>query len=335
MNRMSSFILSRIPLAIAALVASFPAWPQTANVFPRASADKPVRVIVTTAAGSGIDQVTRPIMEKLSQRIGRPVVVDNRPGANGVIAVNIAAESAPDGMTLISTSNSFVINGVLKRFPFDIRKTFVPVAQISSQHYLVLCPASLPVSTFAELLDYARKNPGKISFGSGGMGSVGHLGMELIKVKTKIEVTHVPYKSNALAGLDLTAGRIQLLFSNIAGTQMVRAGKAKVIAVTTPKRMPAYSNVPTVAESGVTGFELSNTYTLYTLTKASPPAVAALNREIVQILASPDLRERLAADSSEVAPPYTPAELQKMFFAEYDKWDAVVKAANLTSQLLY
>ena len=320
---------------MAALLVSFAVLPQTANIYPRVSADKPVRVIVTTGAGSGVDQVTRPIMEKLSQRLGRPIVVDNRAGANGVIGVNVAAESTADGMTLLSTSNSFVINGVLKRFPYDIRKAFVPVAQMSAQYYLVLCPVSLPVSTFVELLDYARKNPGKITFGSAGNASVGHLGMEMIKARTRIDVTHVPYKGNALAGLDLAAGRIQLLFSNIAGAQMVRTGKAKVIAVMTPRRMPAYPNVPTVAESGVPGFELSNTYTLYALSKAPPSVVAALNREIVQILASPELRERYAADSSEVAPPYTPDELHKMFAAELDKWDAVVKAANVTSKVLY
>ena len=322
-------------IALAALLSAFPVFSQTANVFPGVSADKPMRVIVTTAPGSGIDQVTRPITDKLSQRLARAIVVDNRPGANGVIGVNIAAEAAADGMTLLSTSNSFVINGVLKRFSYDIRKTFVPVVQISSQYYMVLCPVSLPVNTFVELVDYARKNPGKITFGSAGIGSVGHLGMEMIKVKTKIDVTHVPYKSNALAGLDLAAGRIQLLFSNIAGSQMVRSGKAKLIAVMTPKRMPAYPNVPTVAESGIPGFELSNTYTFHTLGKTPPALVAALNREIIQILASPELRERFAADSSEVAAPYKPGELQEMFVAEFDKWDAVVKAGNITSQMLY
>ncbi|MES2561654.1 MAG: tripartite tricarboxylate transporter substrate-binding protein, partial [Pseudomonadota bacterium] len=160
-------------------------------------------------------------------------------------------------------------------------------------------------------------------------------GMEMIKAKTRIDVTHVPYKGNALAGLDLAAGRIQLLFSNIAGVQMVRAGKAKLIAVMTPKRMPAYPNVPTVAESGIPGFELSNTYTLYTLSKTPLSIVTALNREIIQILASPELKERYAADASEVSPPYTPDELNKMFSAEFDKWDAVVKAANVAGKVLY
>ncbi len=325
----------RFCFALAALLASFPVWSQTANIFPRVNADKSIRVIVTTGAGSGVDQVTRPIMEKLSQRLARPIVIDNRAGANGVIGANIAAESMADGMTLLSTSNSFVINGVLKRFTYDIRKAFVPVAQMSAQYYLALCPVSLPVNTFTELLDYAKKKPGAISFGSAGTGSVGHLGMEIIKAKTRIDVTHVPYKGNALAGLDLAAGRIQLLFSNIAGAQMVRTGKAKMIAVMTPRRMPAYPNVPTVAESGIPGFELSNTYSLYTLSKAPPSVIAALNREIIGILASPELRERYAADSSEVAPPHTPDELHGMFLAEFDKWAAVVKAANVTSQALY
>jgi len=319
---------------VLAAIQMLPAWSH-ANPFPTAGADKPMRIIVTTAAGSGIDQLTRPIAEKLGQRIGRAVVVDNRPGANGAIGANIAAEGAPDGMTLVSTSNSFVINGVLKRFPYDIRTTFAPVAQISSQYYMALCPVSLPVNSFAEMLDYARKNPGKITFGSAGVGSVAHLGMELIKLKTKIDVIHVPYKSNALAGIDLAAGRIQLLFSNIAGSQLVRTGKARPIAVMTPKRMAGYPNVPTVAESGLPGFELSNTYTWYVLGKSPAAVVQALNRELVQVLASPGLVERFAADASEVAPPYAPAELRKLFVAEFDKWDGVVKAANITAQALY
>ncbi len=324
--------LIRIALAVAAVLASSVVFPQTLNI---GGTDKPIRLILTTGAGSGIDNITRPVMEKLSLRLRRPVVVDNRAGANGVIGANIAADAAPDGTMLMSTSNSFVINGVLKRFPYDIRKTFVPVAQLSAQYYLVLSPVSVPVNTLTELIDYAKKNPGKISFGSAGTGSVGHLGMEMIKAKTKIDVTHVPYKGNALASLDLAAGRIQLLFSNIAGVQMVRAGKAKLIAVMTPRRMPAYPNVPTVAESGIPGFELSNTYSLYALAKTPASVVAALNREMIQILAAPDIKERYAADSSEVAPPYTPEELRKRFVSEFERWDAVVKAANITATALY
>jgi tripartite-type tricarboxylate transporter receptor subunit TctC len=301
----------------------------------RLGGDKPLRIIVTTAPGSGIDQTTRPIAEMLSQRLRRPVVVDNRAGANGVIGANVAAESAEDGTTLMITSNSFIVNGVLKRFAFDIRKTFTPVAQVSSQHYLLLCPVSLPVGTFPELIGFARKNPGTLSFGSAGVGSVAHLGMELIKSKTGIDVTHVPYKSNALAGLDLAAGRIQLLFSNIAGAQMLRSGKAKLHAVTSPKRMPAYPGAATVAESGVPRFELSNTYTFYTRARTPSAAVAALNSELVRILGSPELTERLAADGSEVAPPHAPAALYKLFVAEYDKWAEVVKAANVTASGLY
>jgi tripartite-type tricarboxylate transporter receptor subunit TctC len=235
----------------------------------------------------------------------------------------------------MSTSNSFIINGVLKRFAFDVRRTFAPVVQVSSQYYLLLCPVSLPVSTFAELVEHARRNPGKVSFGSAGIGSVGHLGMEIIRAKTRIDLTHVPYKSNALAGLDLAAGRIQLLFSNIAGAQMARSGKAKLIAVTSPRRLPAHPNVATIAESGIPGFELSNTYTIYASGKAPASAVAALNRELAQILAAPELKERFAADMSEVSPPHTPAELRKLFNAEFEKWDGVVKAAKLDSAALY
>jgi len=313
---------------------SFQVFPQQSSLSSAGLPDKPIRIVVTTVAGGGIDMITRPITDKLSQRIGRPILVDNRSGANGVIGTTIVAEAVADGTSFLSTGNSFVINGVLKIIPYDIRQAFVPVAQMSTQDFMVFSHPSLPVSTFKEMLDYARKNPGKLNFGSSGTGSVGHLGMEIIKAKTGVEIVHIPYKGNAQASIDLAAGRIQLFFSNIAGVQMVRAGKAKVIGVMTPNRMPAYPDIPTVAESGVPGFELSNTYSIYALIKTPPQIVSALNREIIQILKSADIRERYAVDSSEAAPPYTPEELRKRFFSEFDKWESIVRIANIKAESL-
>ncbi len=321
-------------LAVLASVLSFQAFPQNTSLSSGGLQDKPIRIVVTTVAGGGIDLITRPITDKLSQRTGRPVLVDNRSGANGVIGTSIVAEAAADGTTLLSTGNSFVINGVLKSIPYDIRQAFVPVAQMSNQDFMVFSHPSLPVSTFKEMLDYARTNPGKLNFGSSGTGSVGHLGMEIIKAKTGVEIVHIPYKGNAQASLDLAAGRIQLFFSNIAGVQMVRAGKAKVIGVMTPKRMPAYPDIPSVAESGIPGFELSNTYSIYALSKTQPQIVSTLNREIIQILKSPEIKERYAVDSSEVALPYTPEELRKRFFSEFDKWESIVRIANIKTESL-
>ena len=310
-------------------IAASAACSQAADPFPGVKADRPLRVVVTSAAGSGVDMTTRAVTDRLSARLGRSIVVDNRAGANGVIGVNVVAGAAADGTTLLSTSNSFVINGVLKRFAYDIRQRFVPVAQLSTQYYLALVPASLPANTFKELIDYARQNPGKLTFGSAGTGSVGHLGMEIIKAKTGIDVVHVPYKGAALAGLDLAAGRIQLVFSNIAGMQMVKAGKAKVVGVMTPKRMSTFPDVPTVAESGIPGFELSNTFSWYALGKTPSVTLAGLNREVLGVLALPEIREIYAVTASEVAAQYKLGELHTMFLGEFDKWDAAVKAANI------
>lgn len=329
---MTRNVCTRFAALIAVLLvslASSRAIAQGASGFPPGYPDRPLRVIVTTVAGGGIDIITRPVMERLSQRLGKPILVENRSGANGLIGTNFVADAAADGTTLLSTGDSLVMNGVLKRFPYDVRQVFAPLAQLSVQDYLVFSHPALPVSNFRELLDYARRNPGKLNFGSAGTGSVGHLGLELIKSRTGVSIVHIPYKGNAPAALDLAAGQIQLLFSNIAGVQMVRSGKARVIGVMTPKRMPAYPDIPTVAESGVPGFELRNTYCLYVLAKTSPQTVSALNREILQILTAPEIRERYAVDSSEVAPPHSPDELRRLLNAEFEKWDAIAKIANI------
>ena len=199
---------------------------------------------------------------------------------------------------------------------------------------MVFSHPSLPVNNFNELLTYARTNPGKLSLGSPGIASLGHLGLELIKSKVGVNIVHVPYKGNAQASIDLASGRIQLMFGNIAGVQMVRAGKARLIGVMSPDRLPEHPDMPTVNESGVPGFELKNTYSLYMLAKTPASIVSAFNREILQILTDPEIKEKYAVDSSRVAPPFKPDELRKIMASELEKWEAVAKTANIKADSL-
>ena len=290
---------------------------------------RPIRVIIAVAPGGGVTIVTRLVMDKLSQRLGTAVIVENQAGGNETIAARLVAEAPADGYTLLSTSNAFVINGVLKTVPFDPRQTFASVARMTTQYYMAFTHTAVPANTFRDLITYARDNPGKLNFGSSGNGSVPHLGYEIIKSTLGLDIVHVPYKGNGPANVDLVGGRIQLLFGSLSVNQLVKSGQVKLLAVMSPSRLPQFPDVPTVAESGLPGYELSNTYTIYASIKTPPDILAALNREIAQIVNSPEMKKTFAANSSEASPPSTIDELRKLFLAEYDKWDKVVKTANI------
>ncbi len=286
-------------LAFATLVVPTQAFSQ--SISSPVSTEKPIRVVLTTAPSGGLDMITRPVMEKLSQRIGRAIYLDNRPGASGLIAANhFIARAEEDGSTIFSATDSFILNGALKRFPFDIRRVVVPVAQLSVQDYLAFAPPNMPITTFKDLLNYAMKNPGKVNMGSAGTGSTSHLALEIIKSKTGVDIVHVPYKAMSQASFDLAANRIQLLISNIAGIQLVKAGKAKIIGVMTSRRMSEFPDMPTLIESGVPDFTLSNTYGVYMSIKTQSQTVNFLNAEIIRVLASPDIKEKYAAIGSDV-----------------------------------
>lgn len=292
---------------------------------------KPIRMMTTVTAGGGLDFITRTVASKMSENLPTPVIVENVSGANGILAVNIAINSAPDGYTLLSTGGSLPINTVFKKFEKDVRTALAPVSQMSSQPYLVYVPVNSPIKSVKDLIDYAKKNPGKLTFGSTGVGSVVHLGMELIAFSADADMTHVPYKGAAPAMIDLTSGRIDsYIASYLSGLAGIKSGKIRPIGVTTPQRMPQYPDIPTVAESGVPGYELSNTYTLYVAGATPPTLVNALNRAVAQALADPELRKKFENDNSTPAPPRSPDELRKILASEIDRWSAVVKRANIT-----
>ncbi len=296
---------------------------------PAGYPNKPVRVVLTSAPGGGLNVVTRLVLDKMSQRSNITFVADSQAGAAGVIAMRIVNDAPPDGYTLLSSSNTFIINGAMKAVPFDIRTAYVPVVRMTTQPYMTYVNVSVPANNFRELIAYAKANPNKLNLGSTGTGTVPHLGLEMINAAAGVQITHVPYKGIATANLDLVGDRIQILFGSVSGNQLVKTGKVKLIAVMSLKRMPMFPDVPTVAESGFPDFELTNTYTVVAPGKTPPAIVAYLNKELAQTVNLPEMKEKFAADFSDASPPYGPEELKKMYIAEFDKWEKVVKAANI------
>ena len=291
---------------------------------------KPIRVMTTVTAGGGLDFITRAVSAKVGERLLYPIIVDNVAGANGAIAVNTTMASAPDGHTLLSTGGSTPINAVFKKFDKDVRQALAPVAQMSSQPYVLYASLATGFATVQDMLAHARRNPGKLNYGSTGVASVTHLGMELIESLAGIDMVHVPYKGSAASMLDLSSGRLDVLpASVVAGLQLTRTGKVKALAITGLQRLPEYPGIPTLSEAGFPGYELTNTYSLYAAGATPAVILAALNREVAQALIDPELRKKMAADSSIPAEPRSPDELRKILAAEIERWDALVRKANI------
>lgn len=329
MKTTASLFGAALALGISAATLSTAAIGQDKRFLMPGFPSKPIRVMTTVTAGGGLDIITRGVSAKLGEGLAFPVIVDNVSGANGVIAVNTAIAAAPDGHTILSTGGSLPINTVFKKFEADVRTALAPVAQMSSQPYLIFVPINSPINNVRELIDYAKKNPGKLNYGSSGVGSVIHMGMELLEYRAGVDMVHIAYKGNGPANIDLAAGRLDILMGSISGLQLVRTGKAKIVGAATLQRMADYPDVPTVAESGLPGYELSNTYALYVPAKTPVNIINALNRGVAQALTDPDLRKRMIADASTPASPRPADELRKVLVSEIDRWEAVVKRANI------
>ena len=320
-------------LALATTLACLQASPAAAQqkkpLLPSGYPAKPIRILVSNAPAGGLDIITRAIATKVSERIGTTLVVDNNGGASGSIAVNSIAASAPDGYNILSTGGTMLINAAFGRYERDVRQTLAPVAQMSSSYYYIVVPTSTPVGNFKEFVAYAKARPGKLSYGSNGVGSVIHLGMEMVSLGAGLQMTHIPYKGSGQTNIDLAAGRLQVGMVSISGVLLVKSGKAHMLATTMPQRSPELPDVPTLAESGLPGFDLANTYMLYAPVQTPANLVAALNREFTQVLSAPDLKEKFASDGAIAPPPYTPEQLKKNFIADYARWESVIKKTGI------
>ena len=307
----------------ACLIAPAGAQLKTASA-PGGYPSKPVRVLVGSPAGSGSDVMTRAVAQKLSERLGQSVVVDNRAGAAGAISLQLAAQAIPDGYTLATLSAQNVTAMLLGTVTTNIPKELTPVVLMISQPYLMVATPSLPANSVKELIALARAKP--LVYASSGVGSVVHLGMELFKSMAGVEMTHIPYKGSGLSMIDVMSGRVQLAITNtLTATPLVRSGKLKALAITSSQRVQAMPELPTIAESGVPGYELRSWYGLLAPNRTPLPLVSFLNREVSGLMSSPEVKGRLAADGAEAAAPNTPAEFRGVIAGEIVRWEKIIR----------
>jgi tripartite-type tricarboxylate transporter receptor subunit TctC len=326
-------VSDRSPTGIVLLVLILAVASSHAQEKPADYPKKPIRIVIGIAPGGGLDATTRVGAQKLSEKWGQSVIVDNRPGGGTVIGMDLVAQAPADGHTLLGASDTIMLNGVFKRAKYDVRKAFVPIAQLASTPYVMAVTASLPVKSVKELVAYAKSRPGALSYGSQGLGTNGHVGMERFKGMTGTDMVHVPYKGSALALIDVLSGQIQLTFaSTVSSTPHVRSGKLKGLAMTGPKRSPAFPDMPTVSESGVPGFELSNTYSYFAPAGTSSAITRAIARVIGEGMNSPETVRMLAAEGSEPTPPSTPEAFKAKFEKDYAEIERTIRTANIRIQ---
>jgi tripartite-type tricarboxylate transporter receptor subunit TctC len=319
--------IAAFALTLAAAHAAHSATPDPAGNYPA----RPIRLIVSFAPGGSVDLVARLVGQKLSERAGQQVVVDNRPGAGGNISAEIAARAAPDGYTLYMSSASLVVNvSLYRKLAYDPLRDFAPITLLASVQNVLVANPSVAANSVAELVALAKKTPGKLLYASTGSGTSGHLAMELFKTMTGVDVTHVPpYKAVGQAQIDLMAGQVSLWFPTIPGAlPFIRAGKMKALAVAGATRSPALPDLPTVAESGVRGYEASTWYPVLAPAGTPEGVVRRLNQLLVAIVRDPQVKEQLT--NTGVDPiGSTPGELAAYLKSELVKWAKVVKAANV------
>jgi tripartite-type tricarboxylate transporter receptor subunit TctC len=288
-----------------------------------------VRLIVPFPPGGGADISARTIAAKLTERYGQQVLVDNRPGAGGNVGTELASKAPPDGYTLLLVSSSYGANPALYKLSFDPVNGFEPVTLVSQQPFILVVHPSLPARSVKELVALAKAKPGSLNYASSGAGGIVHLGTEYFKSMAGVDIVHIPYKGGNTAHNDLVAGFVQVYFGTILSTlPVVKSGKLRALGVSTDKRNPALPGVPTVAEAGVPGFSFSGWYAVLAPAKTPRELTAALNGEIVALLKSPEMRERLAAEGSTVVGS-TPEALRDHLRADIAKWQKVVKAADI------
>jgi tripartite-type tricarboxylate transporter receptor subunit TctC len=319
-------ITARVVLCVASLLCA-------ANAGAQAYPAKPLRMIVGFAPGGGTDVTARVIVQPLSEGLGQRVVIDNRPGANGVIGTDLAAKSPPDGYTILMVNNGHTVNpGMYGNLPYDSIRDFAPVTLVAMIANLLVLHPSLPVKTFPEFVRLARQKPGSINYGSGGYGASSHLAVELLKRAAKIDLVHVPYKSGGLSAAALLAGEVAVSFNTIpSALSYVKAGRLRAIGISSVRRSLAVPDVPPIAEMGYPGFEASGLAGL--LAPAGTPAeiVERLHAETVKLLKRPEMVERFVTLGLDPVG-NTPAEFARFIRADTDKWTKLVKALGIKAQ---
>jgi tripartite-type tricarboxylate transporter receptor subunit TctC len=311
---------------IAALGAACVATAPAAQTWP----DRALRIVVAAPAGSSLDVLARVIGEKLKDRLGQPVIVENKPAAGGTVATAEVAKGAADGYTIVLAFNGPLAFGpLLQKLPYDVPKDFAPVIITSSQPNVLAVNAQLPVKSVQELVAYAKANPGKLSYASVGNGSSSHLNMELLKSVAGFEAVHIPFNGSPPAVTATVQGETQMMFAVMQPLQpQVQAGKLRALAVTTARRFPLLPDLPTIAESGYPGFEALAWNGLLVAAGTTVPVVARLNAEINAILRQPDVVARMHAAGFDLIGG-TPEDFGSLIRGENEKWAPVIRRLGL------
>ncbi len=291
---------------------------------------KTVRIIVPYPPGGTSDILSRLLSPKLNDIFGQPVVVDNRAGANGNIGADLVAKSAPDGYTmLLADLGALTISPSIYKLPFDVTKDFAPVTMVTYSPHLLAVHPSVPVKTVKELIALAKSKPGLLNFAVSGIGGAPHLAGIAFEAQTGVKWTYIPYKGGSDAIIGLASGQADAIFNGMLATYPhVKSGKLKLIAVSSAKRVASIPDVPTVAEAGLKGFETGSWQGIVAAAGTPKEIVGRLNTEIVRILSTPEMKENLAKQGTEVYT-MTPEQLGNWLKSEIDKWAKIVKAANL------
>lgn len=293
---------------------------------------KPIRMVVGFPPGGGTDVVARIIAPKLSENLGQPVVIDNRPGATGTVAAGMVAKSPPDGYVVMMghVSVNAIAPSLFAKLPYDVEKDFAPVTLTASVPHFVVVHPSLPVSSIKELIAFAKAQPGKLSFPSAGNGSTPHLAGEMFKSATGIKLLHVPYKGSGQSMQDLIGGFHQVAFDTMpASSPYVRARRLRLLAVTSARRLAEFTDVPTVAEAGVPGYHMTTWYGLFAPAATPPAIVNLLHAETAKVMQASDTRARLVEIGADETVTRTPAEFAAIVRADTARYAKIVKQAGL------
>jgi tripartite-type tricarboxylate transporter receptor subunit TctC len=294
----------------------------------------PIRIVVPFTPGGGTDILARLIAQKLNESWGQPVVVDNRPGASGTLGTAFVAKSPADGHNLLIVPAGYAGNpGLYKKLPYDHTRDLAPVSWLASGPLTLVVHPSLPVKSVKELIAFARARPGEINFGSSGAGTLPHLSAELFNSMSGIKMEHIPYKGAGAAVTDVMAGRVPIYFMNILqSVSLIKAGKLRALGVTTPERTPIAPDIPSIAEAGLKGYDMTNWYGLLAPAATPREAIVKLNAEVVRILKLPDLTSRLADDGMTVVAS-SPDRFAEFLARETEKFTRVIEAAGIKGSL--
>ena len=318
--------MRRPALLIACAIALLAALPAAAQTYPT----KPIRIVVPFVAGGTVDLLARIMGQKLTESLGQPVIIENRPGAGGNAAADAVAKSPPDGYTILQVTNGLAIGPALyRKLPFDPVKDLIPVTQLVASQLLLVATPSLPVKNTRDVIELAKAKPGTLNYGSAGPASLAHLASAMFANMAGIDITHVPYKSSSQSMTDMITGRLEMQFATIAPSLAnIRSGQLRALAVSGAKRVTALPDVPTVAEEGIAGYEAA-LWISFVMPPATPAAIVTrLNREVNQILTSDDGRDALVAQGVEPEPG-PPEALTARIRTDTVKWRKVIDQAGI------